>query len=146
MKNKLQEYLYQHIPLSKALGIRIECATSEKIILWAPFANNINHKKTVFGGSLHAVATLACWSLLYVALKEVSDGHYQIVITKSDVAYHLPVDDDFRVEVQRPEASKWQRFLQVLKAKGKARLELSASIVHKDHPAVTYQASFAALS
>jgi thioesterase domain-containing protein len=59
----LKEYLYQHIPLSQALGLEVIEASLENIVLGAPFLPNINHKHTVFGGSLHALSTLACWSL-----------------------------------------------------------------------------------
>lgn len=143
IEKEIEKYLYKNIPLSEAMGIQVELASSNKVILSAPFSKNINHKKTVFGGSLHAVATLACWSLLHINLK---DEQVQIVITKSDVAYHAPVDADFRVTCLMPELSAWQRFMKILQAKGKARIKLSASIYHKDRLAVEYQAEFAAIN
>jgi thioesterase domain-containing protein len=145
MEKEIEAYLHEHIPISKAMGIRVEHASLNKVVLSAPFANNINHKKTVFGGSLHAVATLACWTLLYVNLKEASSEPFQIVITKSDVSYPAPVDSDFTAECLMPESSDWQRFLKMLHAKGKARITLSARIDHKDRLAVDYQAVFAAI-
>src|SRR5665647_2180784 len=103
-KEKLIEaYLYENIPLSEAMGIKVEYASLDKIILKAPLKNNINHKKTVFGGSLHAVSTLACWCLLYVNLAIASKDVLQIVITKSEVNYISPVNDDFKVECLMPE-------------------------------------------
>ncbi len=145
MEKQLEEYLHQHIPLSQSMGIRVEHASTHKVILFAPLANNINHKKTVFGGSLHAVATLACWSLLYLNLEEKSDEKFQIVITKSEVSYDAPVDTDFRVECLTPENITWERFMKMLTSKGKARIKLSAYIYHKDRLSVNYQAEFAAL-
>lgn len=145
MDKHLQCYLYEHIPLSEAIGIKVELASLEKVILSAPFANNINHKKTVFGGSLHAVATLACWSLLHLNLKNEENQHLQIVITKSDVSYHAPVDADFKAECVRPDPDVWQRFMKMLRSKGKARIELSAKIYHQEHLCVDYIGVFAAL-
>ena len=92
----LENYLLQHIPLSAAIGVKVEAALSEHVILSAPFLNNINHKNTVFGGSLHAVATLACWSLLYVNLLEMSEKNIQIVIASSEIFYTAPVISDFK--------------------------------------------------
>lgn len=145
MEKQIETYLYKNIPITQAMGIQVEVASANKVILWAPFANNINHKKTIFGGSLHAVATLACWCLLYVNLKEVSEGQFQIVITKSDVDYLAPVDDDFKVECLIPETSEWQKFINMLHLKGKARIKLSAKIFHKDRLCVDYKATFAAI-
>ena len=54
----LEKYLHKHIPISSAMGVKVDVASSERVVLSAPFLNNINHKQTVFGGSLHAVATL----------------------------------------------------------------------------------------
>jgi len=145
MEKQLETYLYEHIPLSQAMGIRVEHASTHKIILSAPLSHNINHKKTVFGGSLHAVATLACWSLLHLNLEGKSDEKIQIVITKSDVSYHAPVDTDFQVGCIMPEDAVWQRFIKTLRLKSKARIQLSATVYHKNRLAVDYQATFAAI-
>ena len=146
MEKALQSYLHKNIPISQAMGITVLHASAEKVIVSAPFANNINHKQTVFGGSLHAVATLACWSLLYLHLKDAGTKHYQIVITESHVSYHAPVDSDFSVVCLSPQKSAWERFLKVLSAKGKARLDLTAHLQHNDRLALSYQATFAAIS
>ena len=145
MEKQIEAYLYKNIPIAKAMGIQVKHASLQKVILFAPIANNINHKSTVFGGSLHAVATLACWSLVYVHVKEAGDEHVQIVITKSEVVYHAPVDADFTVECSSPENSVWQKFLKMLHSKGKARIQLSAKIYHNNRLCVEYQAVFAAL-
>jgi len=146
MKKEIESYLHEHIPISQAMGISVEEASLEKIVLLAPFSNNINHKKTVFGGSLHAVATLACWSLLHVNLKKAKEADVQIVITKSEVSYQSPVDEDFRAECLMPEKETWNRFLKMLKLKGKSRIELSATIHNKGHLSVSYQGTFAAIN
>lgn len=143
-EKQLESYLHQHIPISKAIGIRALHASIDKVILTAPFSNNINHKKTVFGGSLHAVATLTCWSLLYINLKNKNLKN-QIVITQSETIYHLPVDSDFKVESILPDPEDWQRFIKILNAKKKSRIHLSAHLYHKERLCVSYQATFAAI-
>lgn len=135
-------YLNQHIPISRAMGIKVMVATLDKVVLSAPFAENINHKKTVFGGSLHAVATLACWCLLHLHLK---DQPFQIVITSSTVEYLAPVEADFAAECRLPGTQEWQRFLKMLNAKGKGRVALAARIFNQGRLAVDYQGTFAGL-
>ncbi len=145
MEKQLELYLYKQIPISKAMGIQVEHASPDRILLSAPLSNNINHKKTVFGGSLHAAATLACWSLLYVNLKEAKEGHVQIVITKSEILYQVPVEGDFKVECRMEDPSAWHRFLKTLHLKGKARITLSAKILQQGKLAVDFQGTFAAI-
>jgi thioesterase domain-containing protein len=145
IKQQLETYLYTHIPLSKAMGIQVKEASAHKVALFAPFAPNINHQKTVFGGSLHAIATLACWSLLYLNLKEKKDSP-QIVITESKIHYYAPLSSDFQAECLTPDPITWQQFLKMLHVKGKGRIQLSAKIYHQERLCVDYQGTFAALS
>ncbi len=144
-EQELEAYLYHQIPLTQAIGIRVEQAALDKVILFAPLANNINHKHTAFGGSLHAVATLACWSLLYVNLQAIHHDPAQIVITRSEIDYLHPVDTDFRAECVMPNEIIWNRFIQILRLKGRARLSLSAKIYQQNRLCVDYQGVFAAL-
>lgn len=137
----LEEYLLEHIPISSAMGVRVDLASPTKIVLRAPFSNNINHKKTVFGGSLHAVATLACWSLLHVNLANLD---VQIVIASSEIAYWAPVASDFRAECSMPHPGDWERFMKILQKRGKARIKLGAKIFHDDQLCVDYSGIFVA--
>jgi thioesterase domain-containing protein len=145
LKKSLQEYLLEHIPISSAMGITVDSASTQKIILSAPISNNINHKKTVFGGSLHAVATLACWSLLHLNLKNIIDDNIQIVIANSEVAYTHPVTADFKAECAMPDRSDWDRFIKSLKKRKKARINLNAKIYENGKLCVDYSGVFVAL-
>lgn len=137
----LESYLRQHIPITAAMGVKVEQVSENGIVLSAPFAPNINHKKTVFGGSLHAVATLACWSLLHMQLNE----EIQIVISKSEIAYLAPVASDFEVECGMPSQIDWGRFTEALRRKGKGRICLQAKIVQQGKLCVDYSGVFVAL-
>jgi len=143
---RLEEYLWKHIPISSAMGISVQIANSEHVILSAPFANNINHKQTVFGGSLHAVATLACWSLLHLNLTELFKEPIQIVIASSNVEYLAPVSLDFQAECCRPQQEAWEYFLKMLRKKRKARLDLKAQIVQDNRLCVDYSGAFVAIT
>ncbi|MBA3604353.1 MAG: YiiD C-terminal domain-containing protein [Parachlamydiaceae bacterium] len=141
----MENYLLEHIPISSAMGIKVEQASAQKIILCAPLSNNINHKNTVFGGSLHAVATLACWSLLHVNLESLCEENFQIVIASSLVNYLAPVASDFKVECEMPKPGEWDRFVKILLKKGKARINLQATIFNDGQLCVEYKGVFAAL-
>ncbi|MEI8366149.1 MAG: YiiD C-terminal domain-containing protein [Parachlamydiaceae bacterium] len=142
----LEKYLLEHIPISSAMGIRVDAASSERVVLEAPFLNNINHKQTVFGGSLHAVTTLACWSLLHVNMVELFKDPIQIVIASSEIKYLAPVTSNFKAECLHPDVSPWERFLIILRKKGKARLQLGAKIFEHDQLCVDYSGIFVAIN
>lgn len=145
IKAHLENTLLEQIPISSAMGVRVDSASSAQIILKAPFTNNINHKKTVFGGSLHAVATLACWSLLYVNLAELCAENVQIVIARSEIDYFAPVSTDFKTECCMPDPMDWERFIKILLKKGKARIKLNAKIFQEGRLCVDYWGIFAAI-
>ncbi|MBW8310382.1 MAG: thioesterase domain-containing protein [Candidatus Paracaedibacteraceae bacterium] len=141
---QLETYLYEHIPLSVALGVKAVEASCHQVVLTAPMTPNINHKQTAFGGSLHAVATLACWSLMYLNLKEFP--HFtDIVISKSEVNYICPVTTDFTVECSIENQSDWLKVESILYKKGIGRLRLNAKIYQDGKLAVDYWGEFVAI-
>lgn len=144
-EQKLQHYLYQNIPLAGALGVQVLTATEFSVRLKAPLAPNINHKSTVFGGSLQAVATLCCWMLFYLKLK-AHDIDAEIVIQKSEVKYLKPVTDDFTVECCFDDQAAFTKFLKMLRRKGRGRLQLSAAVLQQGSVALNYSGDFAVIA
>lgn len=144
-ENELKNYLYEAIPLTKAMQISVECASKEIVILQAPLLPNVNHKKTAFGGSLNAIATLSCWSLLHLNLVE-HYPHVQIVISHNETKYLNPVIGLFLSECIKCDEAKWKKFSNALHSKGKARIELSATIYQKaQKKCVDFKGTFVAL-
>ena len=109
----LQEYLEKNIPITKSMELSVKEITPERIIIRVPLAPNVNHKSTVFGGSLNAAATLACWGMIYAKLSphfnDFGSKCPEIVISSSSVSYLKPVDQDFEVICQSPEREDWER-------------------------------------
>jgi thioesterase domain-containing protein len=121
----LEKYLHDHIPLSKAMQVSVVSVSEDAVVLSAPLAPNINHRDTVFGGSASAVAILAAWSLLQTRLQSAGIIS-RLVIQSNTMDYHLPILGEFtaRAFIQQPDA--WQRFVTMLKRKGKARISVSS--------------------
>ena len=65
-----QDYLYNHIPITKHLGVKVLSFDGHSVKLNAPLAENINHRDSVFGGSLASVAILSGWTILHLNLLE----------------------------------------------------------------------------
>ncbi len=128
---ELQDYLHSKIPIARAMGLEVIRAERECVTLQAPLSPNVNHRDTVFGGSIASAAILACWSLVWVRLQEDAPGH-RIVIHRSEVEYQSPVHGDFLASAESPSESRWDRFVEILRRKGRARIHLDAVVSAPD--------------
>ena len=123
----LQDALDAEIPITAAIGLKVAGFDSGALTLAAPLAPNINHKDTAFAGSLNAVLTLAGWSMLWLIARRAGIPA-KVVIQDSAIRYLRPVAQDFAAECSLPERAELDRFLLMLRRKGRARMELAAEI------------------
>ena len=124
----LQDYLYAHIPLSRAMAVEVKTATPQGVLLSAPLAPNINHRDTVFGGSASTLAILSAWALLHVSMLD-ANIKARLVIQKNSMSYDLPMPGEFSAEAAAPAPEKWQRFLATLQKHKRARISIR-SVLH----------------
>jgi thioesterase domain-containing protein len=146
MKNllaDLQATLHHEIPVTQHMGLQVAWCEPDYVTLKAPLKANINHKNTVFGGSLNSIATLAGWSLLWVILRDAKI-EAEIVIQDSSTEYLLPVNADFSATCRRPDPTTFNRFLTMLQRKGIGRIELCSEIYNDDKLAVRFKGRFVA--
>ena len=140
---QLQATLYEEIPITQQLQVAVGSYDGASLMLHAPLAANINHKGTLFAGSLNAVATLTGWGLTWLLLEE--EGlQAEIVIQDSTIAYRLPVTNDFAATCCKPDAEQVARFIASLRQRGRARISLTARIVEDGREAVTFQGRYVA--
>lgn len=139
---ELGRYLHEQIPLTRAMEVHVVECDDAHLVLSAPLAPNRNHLRTAFGGSLHTLATLSGYSLLWWLL---GDPHAHIVIRESTIRYDRPVRGDLRAVCCSPGAEVLARFRQDFARKGKARLTLEATIEDGGETAVSFRGVFVAL-
>ena len=139
---QIQELLHSKIPITRAMGVKVEDYDSERLILSAPLAENVNHLGTAFGGSLHALAVLSGYGMLWLELKEVE---CHIVIRKSTISYERPVRSEIRAICVRPRADALEEFKRTYHQNGKARIALSATIEDQGETAVHFEGMFVAM-
>ena len=124
---ELETFLHGKIPLSHAMGVRVAEISRERLVLEAPLAANINHLGTAFGGSLHALPTLACYAAVWTMMNEAGvEGH--VVVKRSEASYRQPVKGPLRAVCVRPPLDLATRFLDDLRRHKKARLALTATV------------------
>jgi thioesterase domain-containing protein len=138
----LERFLHEKIPLTMAMGVQVAECNDTRLILTAPLEPNHNHLGTAFGGSLHALATLSGYGLLWWLLRE-PEAH--IVIRESTIRYERPVRDVLRAVCCSPAATELERFRKDFARKGKARIALEAVIDHDSGIAAYFHATFVVL-
>jgi thioesterase domain-containing protein len=143
-RHDLEKFLHEKIPLTAAMKVTV-AETSPRLVLEAPLAANINHLGSAFGGSLHALPTLACYAAVWMVLHEAGlDGH--VVVKHSEASYRQPVKTVLRAVCPRPETKIAATFLEDLRRNKKARMNLDAFVEGTGgKPAVEFSGSFVAL-
>jgi len=142
---RLEAFLHEKIPLTLAMGLHVAESNAHRLVLEAPLDKNINHLGTAFGGSLHALPTLACYAGLWTLLREAGfDGH--VVVKRSQANYRTPVTGRLRAVWERPPAATVKTFAHDLQRHKKARMDLFAIVEGTPgKPAVEFTGSFVAL-
>ena len=137
-----ETYLHEQIPITRAMGVRVESFDSEKLVIAAPLAANHNHLGTAFGGSLSAIATLAGYGLLWL---ELGDRESHIVIKKSSIQYRHPVRGEIRAVCKRLDGLELTAFKSKFQRTGKAGLRLTVTIEEDQRICVEFQGVFVAI-
>lgn len=126
-KSEIEEYLYYHIPITRALGVMAIEFSEEEVKFKAPLSNNINHRSTAFGGSISSLLITTGWSYLRMLFDNENEIP-QIVIGRSETNYLKPVTDNFISELIIPDKEIIKDFKEMYTRFGKARISLKAQI------------------
>ena len=139
----LEQYLHQHIPLSRAMQVAAIDVSADSVQLSAPLAPNLNHRATVFGGSASSLAILAAWSLLHVRLR-VSFPSVSVVIQRRCMSYNRPIHGAFSARASLAHPAEWPRFLRLLARRGKARISVASTLDYEGEQAALFSGDFVA--
>jgi thioesterase domain-containing protein len=141
----LEQYLHKHIPLSRAMQVSVVETAADSVTLVAPIEPNINHRGTVFGGSISAVAILAAWSLLHTRLRHAG-VEARLVIQRNTVHYDAPIEGPFTATASVPAEGGWDTFLRTFARRGKARIAVSSVLEVGGLVAARFEGHFVALA
>ena len=144
-RRELEQFLHEHIPLSKAIGVQVQKASAEHVVLSAPLTPNINHHSTVFGGSASAVAILAAWALLHIRLRQAG-LQSRLVIQQNTMTYEQPIANKFIASTCVGDASSWAKFQEMLKRKKRARISIKVTIQCRGEKVGEMNGDFVALA
>ncbi len=142
---ELENFLHDHIPLARAMAVRVASVAEDRLVLEAPLAPNINHHATVFGGSAASVAILAAWSLLHVRL-HAAGLPASLVIQSSTINYLRPMAGDFSAIATLQDEAAWSQFLRVLTRRGRGRIRIGAVLECAGDRAGVFEGEFVAFA
>jgi thioesterase domain-containing protein len=141
---ELEQYLHEHIPLSKAMTVSVVSVEQSTVVLRAPLAPNINHRETIFGGSASALAILAAWSLLHTRLRAEGIAS-RLVIQRNTMEYEQPIQGEFTAHSTLEQPASWQQFIRTLARKGKGRIAVLSVLQHAGQGVGRFTGEFVAL-
>lgn len=142
---ELEKLLTSEIPITKQMGIRDLQITDGKLSLTLPIQPNVNHKQTMFGGSLYSSGAVACYGLFLSGLREHAITTNNIVISEGQMKYMAPVDQDARIEAQWNSDKERTQFFAALGAKKKARVLMRAQVFIANKLCAEFSGQFVAL-
>ena len=139
----LQNRIVGEFTLAKHIGIVVESADDDAVVLSAPLAPNANYKGTAFGGSLYSVAVLTGWAWVtrYLAARGLAAD---AVIQESSVRFLAPVLGALRASAAAPSEAQIEKFRKMLQRAGRGRIRLRVEINHGDTVAALFEGVFAA--
>ncbi len=123
----LRRRILDEFPLARHIGIEVESAADDGVVLAAPFEPNANHNGTAFGGSQFSVAVLAgwAWTTRYLAVRQLAAD---AVIQESTIRYLAPVYGPLRAVLEAPRLEHIDRFRKMLRRAGRGRVRLHIDV------------------
>lgn len=140
----LETLLKTEIPIAQAIGIRDLQLGEGSLTFTLPLQPNINHKGTLFGGSLYSAGALSCYGLFLLGLRNESVSTNNIVISEGSMRYLAPVNQDARVTALWSSAAERSRFFASLMSRKKARVPMKAVISIQDLICAEFTGEFVA--
>lgn len=141
---RLEKYLHENIPISAHMQVSVRFSSTDLVVLSAPLGPNVNHQRTVFGGSASAVATLAAWSLLHLRL--TAAGHRgDLVIQSNEMHYDRPMPGPFEAKASLADPAAWPAFLKLLARRKRGRIDARSDLIHDGAVAGRFEGRFVTL-
>ncbi|MCW8884243.1 MAG: thioesterase domain-containing protein [Motiliproteus sp.] len=125
---QFEERVRNDIPLINHMGFQQLQYDRDSLTFSLSLEPNHNDKGTAFAGSLSASANLCGWGLITLLLESL-EKDYDVVIRDSRLEYFLPVTQDFQVRAEFAEVADTDQFIDKIKQKGKARMDVVVQVI-----------------
>lgn len=131
MIKKLQDFLYQEIPLTKDMKLELVKFDGFTLQVKAPLINNINDKGSVFGGSSSALMIIAAWSLIRLNCQD-NEIQADIVIHKNETIWQKAMYSDLTINTRFQNGPDFQQIKVLLDSNKHKRVTCLIELVDDD--------------
>lgn len=131
MAEDLQQYIYEHIPIIKQNNFTINLDPEEHILVHGQYLEHINHRNSVFGGSLSTSLILSAWAYARKIVQDHNCGQTIIVIQSQEVKYLEPVTQDFLSYALEVSSAEVNKLIGMLNKFSKSRIAIEAVLTHE---------------
>lgn len=138
---EFEQYLHRHIPLSRAMDIRVLHYDGLSLQLAAPLALNHNDKGSAFAGSIGSLASLAGWGLMMLWSQEL--GECQAAIAKAEIQYRRPLLTDLTALACLPGAADIAHFRQAFALHGRGKMPVRIEVCDRQGAGAVQEAVYA---
>ena len=122
----LRDYCRSMPPVA-AMQVDVAGYDGERLRLAAPLSVNVNDKGCAFGGSLTSLLTVTGWGLVTLRL-QLAGLKAEVYVADSTVRYLAPLYADLVAEAASAPGESWETFLETLKQRGRARIQVEARV------------------
>lgn len=122
-KKDLQEYIEQHIPITKSLNFEIKEIQNANVKIACFYKDHINHKNSVFGGSISSLMTLTGWAKVKIIMESI-DSRAEIVIQEGNSKFLKPVLNDFEAISISIDEKVLEKCTKMYKKFGRSRIKI----------------------
>lgn len=140
---ELEEFLYNEIPMARAIGMKVLEASSSRSKIVGPLSLNRNHMDTAFGGSLSTLLILSCYTWLFQKL-DLMKFKSHVLIQSGHTEYLLPVKEDIVAIANAPDEKDFQRFFETFSRKSVGKISIEATVNTAQGTACTFKGEFVA--
>lgn len=137
----LEAYLYRHIPLSRAMQVRVVQYDGTSLQLAAPLEPNHNDKGTAFAGSIGGLASLAGWGLMMLWSQHLGPCH--VAIAHADIRYRKPLRGAFHATAHLPGEAETGQFRRDFLERGRGKLPVRIEVGDEQGMGVVQEAVYA---
>ena len=112
MCSEVEQYINEHIPIVQKHNFRITDDTSPFIKVSGKLDDHINHRNSVFGGSISTALIVASWASVRTILLTRGIPAGIIVIQSEHVEFTKPLIADFYAELRPVSEDRLSKLLQ----------------------------------
>jgi thioesterase domain-containing protein len=141
---ELRDVLDRGIPLLRQMDCEVESFHAGSLAMSAPLAPNTNHQQTAFAGSLFSLCAVTGWGSVFLVVRSHSLAG-DIVIRRAAIRYLRPIVAPRFVARSRAILERdCDHFVEMLREKGQAKLDVRVEIEEGHESAVVFSGSYVA--